>query len=54
MLREFVNEGVLILADDSHFDKLKTSGELVKKLKNKILSYTLTALNSPVSMEAPK
>ncbi|MFA4869587.1 MAG: GTPase-associated system all-helical protein GASH [Pedobacter sp.] len=57
MLREFVNEGVLILADDSHFDKLKkTSGELVKKLKNKnkILSYTMTALDSQVSIENPE
>ena len=55
MLQEYLNENLLTLTDDSHFDKLKkTANELAKKhLKNKhkILSYTMSVLDSNATLE---
>jgi len=57
MLQEFLNNNLLPITDESHFEKLKkASDDLAKKIaKNKenILSYTLLAIDPDVPLDNP-
>jgi len=57
MLQEFLNANLLPITDEGYFEKIKkTADELSKKLsknKEKVLSYTLTALDPDVPADNP-